>query len=228
MPAKVRKHRRNGRRRSPAFSGVFARVCWTSPNTNQSGRTVRVGLNTGDSGPLLRDLRRPCHVEAGVPAKSCLLYAIVNKRLVTWSLVRRHRVVGGESGRYRRRLEAVMPQRAEVVLSAQEREVLEHWAAPQERSGPQDPLNPAVARTPSPLHTDLQLVAEPGRALVRGADHEMDQAQRSPLSPRTRRLNPHLDHQLERRPNPYVWHKTADEILDSLAHYCQRITDSDH
>jgi transposase len=28
-------------------------------------------------------------------------------------------------------------------------------------------------------------------------------------------------------PRPYVWHKTADEILDSLAAYCQRINDSD-
>ena len=30
------------------------------------------------------------------------------------------------------------------------------------------------------------------------------------------------------QPKPYVWHKTADEILDSLAHYCNRITDSGH
>ena len=29
-------------------------------------------------------------------------------------------------------------------------------------------------------------------------------------------------------PKPYVWHKTADDILDSLASYCQRITDSGH
>ena len=29
-------------------------------------------------------------------------------------------------------------------------------------------------------------------------------------------------------PKPFVWHKTADEILDSPAHYCQRITDSGH
>jgi transposase len=29
-------------------------------------------------------------------------------------------------------------------------------------------------------------------------------------------------------PKPFVWHKTADEILDSLANYCQRITDSGH
>jgi len=29
-------------------------------------------------------------------------------------------------------------------------------------------------------------------------------------------------------PKPYVWHKTADQILDSLAAYCQRINDSRH
>jgi transposase len=29
-------------------------------------------------------------------------------------------------------------------------------------------------------------------------------------------------------PKPYVWHRSADEILDSLASYCQRINDSGH
>jgi transposase len=29
-------------------------------------------------------------------------------------------------------------------------------------------------------------------------------------------------------PRPFVWHKTAEEILDSLAAYCQRINDSGH
>ena len=29
-------------------------------------------------------------------------------------------------------------------------------------------------------------------------------------------------------PRPYVWHKTADEIFDSLARYCQRISESGH
>lgn len=29
-------------------------------------------------------------------------------------------------------------------------------------------------------------------------------------------------------PKPYVWHQSADEILDSLAAYCQRINDSGH
>ena len=29
-------------------------------------------------------------------------------------------------------------------------------------------------------------------------------------------------------PRPFVWHKTAEQILDSLASYCRRISDSDH
>jgi transposase len=29
-------------------------------------------------------------------------------------------------------------------------------------------------------------------------------------------------------PKPFVWHKTADEVLDNLATYCQRISDSGH
>jgi transposase len=29
-------------------------------------------------------------------------------------------------------------------------------------------------------------------------------------------------------PKPFVWHKTADEILDNLANYCNRISDSGH
>ena len=29
-------------------------------------------------------------------------------------------------------------------------------------------------------------------------------------------------------PKAFVWTKTADEILDTIAAYCQRITDSGH
>jgi transposase len=29
-------------------------------------------------------------------------------------------------------------------------------------------------------------------------------------------------------PRPFVWHKSADEVLDTLATYCQRISDSGH
>jgi hypothetical protein len=29
-------------------------------------------------------------------------------------------------------------------------------------------------------------------------------------------------------PRPFVWSKTADEILDTIAHYCQQINNSGH
>ena len=31
-----------------------------------------------------------------------------------------------------------------------------------------------------------------------------------------------------RQPRPFVWTKTADQILDTIAHYCHRINDSGH
>jgi transposase len=34
--------------------------------------------------------------------------------------------------------------------------------------------------------------------------------------------------QWNHEPKPFVWHKSADEILDTLAAYCQRISDSAH
>jgi hypothetical protein len=33
---------------------------------------------------------------------------------------------------------------------------------------------------------------------------------------------------MERRTQAFVWHKTADEILDNLANYCARTSDSGH
>ncbi|MGD0938060.1 MAG: IS630 family transposase, partial [Terracidiphilus sp.] len=29
-------------------------------------------------------------------------------------------------------------------------------------------------------------------------------------------------------PKPFIWHKTADQILDSVARFCRRINDSGH
>ena len=29
-------------------------------------------------------------------------------------------------------------------------------------------------------------------------------------------------------PKPFIWHKSADEILDTLAAYCERISNSGH
>jgi hypothetical protein len=31
-----------------------------------------------------------------------------------------------------------------------------------------------------------------------------------------------------KNPKPFVWSKTADEIFETLANYCSRITDSGH
>jgi len=38
----------------------------------------------------------------------------------------------------------------------------------------------------------------------------------------------HWINQWNKNPKPFVWTKTADEILDTLTAYCQRINDSGH
>jgi transposase len=46
-----------------------------------------------------------------------------------------------------------------------------------------------------------------------------------------RQLNADIRNWIEtwnENPRPFVWTKTADEILDSIARYCQRINDSRH
>ena len=45
---------------------------------------------------------------------------------------------------------------------------------------------------------DLLELAEPRRAMVRGAHHEVDQARNPPLREGSHRLDPDLDHELER------------------------------
>ena len=47
----------------------------------------------------------------------------------------------------------------------------------------------------------------------------------------TRQLNADIRAWIERwneEPKPFVWTKTADQILESLAAYCTRINDSGH
>lgn len=47
----------------------------------------------------------------------------------------------------------------------------------------------------------------------------------------TKELEASINDWIERwneNPTPFVWHKSADEILDTLAGYCERITDSGH
>src|SRR5579859_7856293 len=47
----------------------------------------------------------------------------------------------------------------------------------------------------------------------------------------TKELEASITHWVEHwnaEPKPFVWHKSADEILDTLASYCERISDSGH
>ena len=47
----------------------------------------------------------------------------------------------------------------------------------------------------------------------------------------TKELESAIAHWIEQwndEPKPFVWHKSADEILDTLAAYCERISDSGH
>jgi transposase len=47
----------------------------------------------------------------------------------------------------------------------------------------------------------------------------------------TKELKAAIDDFIEdhnRAPKPFIWHKTADQILDSVARYCKRINDSGH
>ena len=57
---------------------------------------------------------------------------------------------------------------------------------------------------------------------------QMAATRHPPLGEGTGGLHPYLDRHWNDDPRPYVWHKTADEILETLAAYCHRITDSGH
>jgi hypothetical protein len=97
----------------------------------------------------------------------------------------------------------------------------------------QDAVDPALAAPPPALHIslhpDLQLLAQPHRALVRRADHTKwikrgtHRSVRDLVASIRTWITDWNDD-----PKPFVWNKTADQILDSLAAYCQRINDSGH
>ena len=77
---------------------------------------------------------------------------------------------------------------------------------------------------PPALHPDQRLLAQPRRTLVRRAD----QPQTPPLaptaaSPNSKPTSAPGSTTWNDDPKPFVWTKTADEILDNLASYCTRI-----
>jgi len=79
---------------------------------------------------------------------------------------------------------------------------------------------------PPPLHAHLQLMDELGGALV--AELTTKWLRRGTVRPRScssRPSRPWIDRWNE-EPKPFVWHKSADEILDTLAGHYERISDS--
>ena len=85
------------------------------------------------------------------------------------------------------------------------------WTTPP----PTRPHRSSAGSAPPPLHAalhpDLQLVAEPRRALVRRADHQMDHA--AAPTDRSRDLVASIRTWItdwNDNPRPFVWHKTAD------------------
>jgi hypothetical protein len=81
---------------------------------------------------------------------------------------------------------------------------------------------------PPALHPDQRVLAEPGGAVVRRADPEEAQARRPSLHQALERDIRSWLADSDQHPERFVWSKTADEILDKVAAYCRRISDSDH
>ena len=85
-----------------------------------------------------------------------------------------------------------------------------------------------MADKPSPvhlaLHADELILAQPGRALVRGVD---DLKLRRGTHTSVRGLNADIRAWIQTwndNPRPYIfWTKTADQILASIGNYCTQI-----
>ena len=117
------------------------------------------------------------------------LYAALDvaSGLVITDLTDRHRAI--EFRRFLARIDQAVPAELGVHLicdnsSTHKTPAIQRWL------GRPPPL-------PAALHPDLQLLAEPGRALVRRADHQVAPSWHPPLSGRTRARHPVLDRHLE-------------------------------
>jgi hypothetical protein len=60
------------------------------------------------------------------------------------------------------------------------------------------------------------------------AHREADSSRQLPLSPATGGLDPTVPRPSQNSAKPFRWIKSADDILNSLAKYCERTNDSGH
>ena len=67
-----------------------------------------------------------------------------------------------------------------------------------------------------------------GRALVRGSHEQVASSRHPPIDKELKSAIEHWIAHWNEEPKPFVWHKSADEILDTPASYCARISDSGH
>ena len=84
------------------------------------------------------------------------------------------------------------------------------------------------AALPPALHAHERIVDQPGRTVVRG-DY------RTAYPARTHRSTDELEEAIEEylsahnaNPKPFIWTKSADQILESLKIYCERISETGH
>jgi hypothetical protein len=78
------------------------------------------------------------------------------------------------------------------------------------------------------LHPDRLLMDQPGRAMVRLSGRPEDPPRRTQERPDPRSRHPRLVKDWNADPKPFIWTKTAEEILESLAQFCRRISGAGH
>ncbi len=95
---------------------------------------------------------------------------------------------------------------------------------------PQDPQGPAMAAAtpavPPELHSHLRVVDEPRPAVVLRPDHQEAAAGgASSAKELAADIEAWVDTWNE-SPTPFVWHKTAEQILERLANYCAALNEA--
>jgi DDE superfamily endonuclease len=166
--------------------------------------------------PGVPERRTHDYVRHGVTS----LFAALNTAtgLVTTSLHRRHRAV--EFRKFLATIDKVVPAGLDVHLvidnaSTHKTPAIQRWLLAHPRF--QVHFTPTYS---SWLNLVERWFAELTTKWLRRGSHRSVQELEQSIRQWVATWNQH--------PRPFVWHKTADEILESLAAYCQRISGSGH
>lgn len=117
-------------------------------------------------------------------------------------------------------IEANVPAQLDVHL------ILDNYRDAQ--NGSDQALAPQATALPSPLHADQRVLAQYGGALARAVDRESIAAWGASQYPGAQAaIRAYIAH-TDAQPQPFVWTKTADEILTTVASFCHQTSDSGH